>query len=283
MKKKLLIVLTSLISSSLFALPVGNPADATLLQRGPSCESFNICDAAPNWCKLFTCCIGFYGDYVFDRHLELTHKANPSNCAFETKISTNAGYLAVNFWNRFDVFTTIGATSFHFSEGLSTSGIPSENSLEVQFNTRTDFSWSVGGRWTLLDCCGFLLGLEGQYFACHPHLKDARDVAITSLDVDVDYREYQVGLGVTRRYWFSNIALAPYLGMKWSRVKTTGLHRAVILTPFGSLATLIDLKNEKDWGFAVGVTLVGCGQASITAEGRFVDEKAFHVKGQLCF
>lgn len=285
MKKFLL--LPFLLISPLFALPIGNPMDANLYLNGifrNDCEAYccDPCDPCFNWCDAWSVRLGFYGDYVFNRHMELKGGGKKDIDDFE--IYTNAAYLALNICDRVDIFTTLGATNFNLTANPKVFGVIS--SLRLKLETETSFSWSIGGRATIWSCDCFYFGIEGQYFATQP---DVEVVEVAGFipsypddDITLKYREWQVGLGAA--YFFrvgcSGVSAIPYLGLKWAG--SSADFNNGVPSPITGL-TLYDLENKKRWGWGLGMTLLFCDALGVTVEGRWADEKAVHVNGQLRF
>nr|ANF04022.1 major outer membrane protein [Chlamydia trachomatis] len=144
MKKllKSVLVFAALSSaSSLQALPVGNPAEPSLMIDGILWEGFggDPCDPCTTWCDAISMRMGYYGDFVFDRVLKtdvnkefemgealagasgnttstlskLVERTNPAYGKHmqDAEMFTNAACMTLNIWDRFDVFCTLGATS----------------------------------------------------------------------------------------------------------------------------------------------------------------------------
>nr|ADB92456.1 major outer membrane protein [Chlamydia pecorum] len=203
--------------ASLHALPVGNPAEPSLLIDGTIWEgmSGDPCDPCATWCDAISLRVGFYGDYVFDRVLKTdvskmflmgTAPTSPNNAAdsnttaeranpaygkhmHDAEWFTNAGYIALNIWDRFDVFCTLGATSGYFKGNSSSfnligligiSGTTLDNKYPnasisngvVELYTDTTFSWSVGARGALWECGCATLGAEFQYAQSKPRVQE---------------------------------------------------------------------------------------------------------------
>jgi major outer membrane protein len=281
MKKSLITLLTVLASGSAYALPVGNPSDASLLCDGLLWEGHcaDPCDPCLAWYNAFSFRLGFYGDYVFNRHLEIDTNEDDSDIE-HTRISTNAALLTANLWDRLDLFATLGATSFDIDTNAFAFGGTNGSRLELE--SETNFSWSVGLRGTVWECGCTSLGIEGQYFFMRPDMRRVTQGADTSVYpdniIDAKYREWQIGAGISHRI---NI-FVPYVAVKWSRARLTfdnGIPNPTTLPG----VKLFNTKNKKDWGWALGVSLVDCEKASLTVEGRFSDEKAVHVNGQIRF
>lgn len=274
-------MLTVLACGSAYALPIGNPSDASLLCDGLIWEGHcgDPCDPCLTWRDAFSIRIGFYGDYVFNRHMEIDRNEGDSDIE-NTEIFTNAGFIAANFWDRFDIFATLGATNFFIHTNASAFGGVNGQVLEIESGTH--FSWSIGGRGTIWECGCTTLGAEAQYFYTMPDItritQGSQSSVYPSDTISAKYHEWQIGIGISHRI---NM-LVPYVAIKWShaQLQFDAEHPGA---PLPSSATLHNVENKKDWGYAVGVSLVDCEKANLTVEGRFADEKAVYVNGQLRF
>ena len=209
-------------TASLQALPVGNPAEPSLLIDGTMWEgtSGDPCDPCATWCDAISIRAGFYGDYVFDRVLKTdttktvedmaaaptastqavgvtnaSTAVSRANAAYGKHIhdaewATNSAYLALNIWDRFDVFCTLGASSGYFKAGsdafsvvglfgLKTATTVGNTDLPnvfltqgvVELYTDTSFSWSIGARGALWECGCATLGAEFQYAQSKPKVE----------------------------------------------------------------------------------------------------------------
>lgn len=204
-------------NASLHALPVGNPAEPSLLIDGTVWEgmSGDPCDPCATWCDAISLRVGFYGDYVFDRVLKtdvpkmfsmgkaptgnspaasntLEERNNPAYNKHmqDAEWFTNAGYIALNIWDRFDIFCTLGATSGYIKGNtesfnmigligvdgttIQTTSLPNvtiSNGI-VELYTDTTFSWSVGARGALWECGCATLGAEFQYAQSKPRVQE---------------------------------------------------------------------------------------------------------------
>lgn len=293
MKKLVVTMLTLLTCGAAYALPIGNPSEASLFLNGVWCDSYccDPCDPCFSWCDAWSIRIGFYGDYVFNRHLEIcNHEHNCGADIDDTEIYTSAGYLAFNICDRVDVFATLGATDIHIKTDASAwTAIISEQS-EIAFETR--FSWSVGARATLWECDCFAVGVEGQYFQTNPDIDyflRYSDGSFTYFNDNNEtrYSEWQVGLGIAYRFATScpTIAMVPYAGVKWawSRFDLDDFTFTLGTGTGERTFTFRDLEAKKLWGYAVGMSLTLCDMIGVTVEGRWADEKAVYVNGQFRF
>nr|AKP21079.1 major outer membrane protein [Chlamydia abortus] len=202
---------------SLQALPVGNPAEPSLLIDGTMWEgaSGDPCDPCSTWCDAISIRAGYYVDYVFDRVLKVdvnktitgmgavptgTAAANyktPTdrpNIAYGKHLQdaewfTNAAFLALHIWDRFDIFCTLGASNGYFKAssaafnlvgliGVKGSSIAADQHPNVgitqgivEFYTDTTISWSVGACGALWECGCATLGAEFQYAQSNPKIE----------------------------------------------------------------------------------------------------------------
>lgn len=214
------------------ALPIGNPAESSMLIDGVLWEGVqgDPCDPCMTWCDAVSFRAGYYGDYVFDRTLKVdvnrsiddmsispgaqgfdaatnttfstaVSRGNPAlgQHMHESKLFTNAAYMALNIWDRFDVFCTLGGSNGYFKAnsaafnlvGILGYGVKTAvgtnpaaiiaaddrpnvalNQGAIEFYTDTAFSWSIGARGALWECGCATLGAEFQYAQSKPKVQD---------------------------------------------------------------------------------------------------------------
>ncbi len=281
--KKILVSL--FLFSTAWALPVGNPSEASLHTDG---LFWNCCPWRPTlriWHD-FRPRVGFYGDYIFNRHLR-AHDFHFKKQLDHAKIFTNAAYFAIGLWNRFDVFATVGASKLWLEGDISTFSpfIDRNRSGRILIETESDLSFSFGARGTWCCCCGTMIGLEGQIFLVDPKVKRITSNALNTANPTfsrefrrAEYTDWQIGLGVSKR--FANFI--PYIAFKWSGCELKWRHPSF---PFeiqpSSTVTFHNFQNRKSLGYALGVTLLDCLRSTITAEARFGDEKALYINAQI--
>jgi major outer membrane protein len=288
MKRVWISILTFMTSSGLHALPVGNPWEASLQSVGVfwagSCQETG---ATTSLSDAWSFRLGFYGDFVFDRHMQVDNKDSNAHL-HKTTIATQAAYWAFNMWNRFDLFGTLGTTHIRLESPHSTFSNGTIPNTYALLDTDTSFSWSMGARGTLWECGCLGVGGAIQYLSARPPINFAHNAGLTSLvyqpsHVMVKYREWQVGLGASYRI---NIicdytALLPYFAVRYARA-TMNMDRLMI-TDGGGTMTFFNLESDDFWGYAVGATLLGCNKISVTAEVRLISEKAFYINSQIRF
>lgn len=278
MNKLLASIVACGITVSAFALPVGNPIDASILNNSIFWKE-RAYEGCFSFCNSLSVDVGFYGDYVSDRRMRTDASGYPDSSIRKTSITTNAGYIAVNMWDCFGIFATLGASGFRVDaqqSNFEVITVGTDNALT--FDTETDFSWSIGARTTIWNWCGFSFGAEFQYFQSCPslnHLIIYNEPTLYLDGIDFEYREWQLGLGVTYPMCIGNsgIGVAPYAAIKGGRAWVE-MDNAFV----DNRRVMHDLDTQQGVGYALGMTLMGCNFCSATVEGRFADELAFHVK-----
>jgi hypothetical protein len=277
MKKLLAVVIGLAAYSAVYALPVYNPDQPALLTHG-----------------VFTCgegCwgieAGFRGDYVFDRKLKFDkpgdNVADVHKDTCDYAISTNAGQLTLNLWDRLDVYGWAGAAASEFGAQArlhSSTGFVGEW-LNVHGQTKEGFAWGVGARAILWQCGRTAVGVDGQYAHSHANFQCVSSNGIPiqvptngadSSRFSLNNSEWQVSLGISHRIcWF-----VPYIAVKYSNFqgKFKGPDWIGINGVFSGNAKF---KNRNYVGGVVGISLVDSGKMHVTAEGRFFDERALTV------
>jgi major outer membrane protein len=298
MKKLFASVLSLLACGAVYALPVGNPSEASLFFYGVWWDyrtPCNPCDPCFSWCDAWNLRIGYMGDFVFNRNLQIHTDDQEGSDIDRTSIFTNAGYVAFNICNRVDIFGTLGASKLHIKTDARSWGFTGLGSLESELFFSTEFSWSVGGRATLWQCDCFTVGIEGQYFQTEPNFDNFLEYRAGTLtyfeDASVRYSDWQVGLGISYRLATScpTFAMVPYAAVTWSGARLNFKNFSFVENFGGNVvfppSTLRfpALDNGKLWGYALGISLTLCDAVGVTVEGRFAAEKALYVNGQFRF
>lgn len=274
MKKLCFVILSLFAAQSIYALPVGNPSEASLFYA-------NGCREQPLGCDFFTFGVGFYGNYVFNRHLETVQDRNIDT----TKIVTNAGYLVVNFWETLDVFSALGTSRISLNTSLR-----SFNSIDplplFEVESGTSFSYTVGARATLWECGCFSLGFLGEYFETRPNIKRlyiaSGAVSYPDDELRTHYSEWQFATGVS--YRFSDFFI-PYFAFQYAHAYWKFGNGQNFVIDENTTTFLYNMRNRKNLGYTVGLTWAPFMYEKfiISAEARFLNETAFSVNAQLRF
>ncbi len=130
----------------------------------------------------------------FSGNPDLPNKALHKNMT-QSELYTNAGYLALNVWDRFDVFCTLGTTNAYIkgsSNAFNLVGLLGLNAADnnneafpnasvgnafVELYTDAEFSWSIGARGALWECGCATLGAEFQYAQAKPQVSQLNVVS----------------------------------------------------------------------------------------------------------
>ena len=269
------IVLFSLFVSTTYALPVGNPLEPCLYDCNFDCDDDKVVYS------LFSYTVGFYGDYVFNRHMETVNNKNIDT----TRLFTNAAYLGVNLCECIEVFTVLGVSRLSLNTSLGAFN-PIDPHPLFEIESSSAFSYSVGARATLFEYRCAALGIEGQYFSTHPNIKRmyiaAGAVVYPDDDLRTRYCEWQVGGALSYCY---NEFFIPYVGVKYARSYWRLDNGNIFLIESNTFTHLFNLRNRRNWGYAVGLSLCPpvCEKIAVTAEARFGAEKALYINGQIQF
>lgn len=282
MKKPILTLFALLlIPLSAKALPVGNPWDASLLWNGVfwnrDNDPYGCYDPYYECLDFFSIRVGFYGDYVFNRKTEIDARQRDDDIR-ETRIYTNGGFLALNLFHIADIYGVIGSTKLTFETPEVAFG-ETENHI-YYLQTDANISYTAGARVTLLELgCNLGIGVDGKYFYTRPRVNSGRregDV-VEYFSEHIHYHEWQVSLGAAYRVPIScTISVVPYAAVQWAHAK---IHFDNLTTADGS-HVFRDQEPQHDFGYALGLTMVGWDRWSATVEGRFINEFAFYLNIQ---
>ena len=276
--KKLCIALCLLCLNSAYALPVGNPAEASLFYGqdsycDPCGDPCAPCDFHIGW--------GYYGDYVFNRHMETVNGKDIDT----TQVFTNALYLVVNFCEQVDFFTCFGASRLSLNTSLGAFNSADPHPL-FEIESGSAFSFNVGGRITLLHWRCFSLGVMGQYFMTEPDIKRmyiaAGAVSYPDEELKTRYSEWQIAGGISYHY---NDFFIPYVAIKYAHSFWKLDDGNLVIIESNTGTHLFNLRNQRNWGYAVGLTFSPptYEKMAVTVEARFGAEKALSVNGQMRF
>jgi hypothetical protein len=275
-----LLLLILLLSSSLSSLPVGNPGAASLFTNGiytHGCAS--PCSYLLPWTTGMHVRTGFYGDFVYERNLMRLYYRNRGGENRVATQNTNALILVANTFDWIEVFGVAGQSQIDLKSRSDVT--VTDTILEFQ----SALSWSFGMRATAARFGNLLIGGEGQYFRTDPvgqsytNVGSGKVTYINNMN-QAHFEEWQVGFGATYLIeTYYRTLLAPYLAFNVSNMR--GDLRDYSFQDGNQTINLFDLTAEKVWGFAVGCSMILSRQVGLTIEGRFANENALYVTGQI--
>lgn len=191
-------------------------------------------------------------------------------------LMTNGGILTINVVDWFELFTMIGATQIAIRTPARVTALESA----LQFFPR--FSWSLGASGVFWKCNALALGFRGQYFRTMPYINSFYDYAsgvITYFnDKQASYYEWQASFGGS----YTLQGPAQMECIPHASITAAGAKMGLGGLNF-SVHNLLNLKDKKMWGYAIGLSMVMRRKVGLTAEARFADQKALHIVGDLAF
>lgn len=292
--KKLFAIFAALsIYSMTYALPVYNPEEPALIRN------------------LFICCetnwgfeLGYRGDFVFDRQLQIKTKINIGDLLKKVndyRRSTNAAQVTLNLWDWLDVYGWVGGAQTSFEAQVqyaSLTIIPGALTLSnFSGQTKEEFAYGCGVRGILWKCGLTAIGIDLQYAHARARFENLNINGIPVEDVLLHFntsspvtpgqfslrtQEYQAAIGISHRIG----CLIPYATLKMSRVKGGFNGPLFTQNPVQTgvnYSPRLRLRSQRFVGFALGATFIDDERFQVTAEARFIDEKAMTIAGGFRF
>lgn len=243
-----------LFSSTLFALPQGNPSSPLLPENGffVSKDSF------------FTVELEYVGDWIFDRSLKYRNKKNLLQNRFKSFYSwTQGGRFGLNIADRVEFFGQFGNTQLQFSQ------MPSPES-QIDYKTKNALSLGAFINALIANWGHFNMSLNGGYLYYHVGMEEVKQngAIIPAAPGTLTSREWTAGVGFS--YDFPIVS--PYIGAYYGRLfmKMKGLESVSSLQGIG----FFSLKNKIPAGLCLGASITPCKGLSLTLETRLIDETA---------
>lgn len=261
--KKLLILLTLISHFPLFSLYNGNPSMPEMPEEGYFISK-------ESW---LTIKAGYEGDIVFSREMELTHHhSNVKEHVKSFESWMNSGTLTLGFTDRVELYTALGTTSAKIKQHP-------HSDQSVEYRTRNHFAWLAGMRAIAAYWGDLQLGLDAKYLQTLPDMHEIKlnGTRVPVSGAHVDYREWQVGLGLSYKWRF----FIPYFGVKYSDVRAKFKHLHSLSTIFPKKH--FTMKNEDPIGLFVGFGLSAERIFALNLEFRFLDETAGTVSADIRF
>lgn len=243
---------------------VGNFADPNLYKKGVSLGKH----------QPFSLRTSYFSDYIYKMELQ-DEFVTPDSDATELGITTYAGILTANFFERLDIYSILGSTKMH------------ENELGL---VPRKFSWCVGSKVVLLKWGDVFFGIDGKYFEttqkpCYYVLETGEPAFILN-NLDFTYSETQIALGFAYQWSF----FTGYLGATYLDARLTPNPRSIVLDipSFGEDSAYEDdnLRNNVNRfpvGLVFGFTLLSEETMSLNVESRHIDQNDVSVYGTLRF
>ncbi len=246
----------------LHAAPIGNGAAPALIR-----ESLVFPDSF--WLDARA---GYIGDFVGNANLEQA----PGGAVDHFQQYTNSASATCNLYNRLDLFGTFGSSRVSADWRFA-----NENTItRIQFETLYHFLWSAGARGIVFEGSLLCFSLGGCYTFCSypPSWASANGTPMDDLsNVNLRWRQWQADCAIS----YKIDLLTPYLGLKYSDA-------AAYLTGFPDpiatgFASSVEFQNKNSVGLILGCSISNGRYFMLNVEGRFIDEYALSLSGDLRF
>lgn len=256
--KKLLLVVISTAACALTASPVGNPASPSMYKSGVTSQEQSD----------FSLRAGYLGDFVTHRKLQAKSTGHSNKETAKFKRNFNGLEATFNFNDRIDIVGRLGYANHTF--------LAPENAY--RFKTRNDLSYGIGARGAVFEMDNYTVSVHGHYSRDNSTINKfmaagGQVVNVKSQKVKLRDKTWTVGATVSQQ--MDNIT--PYAGVQYVKNRLSFSKAAVNGQP------LMGQKNRKEFGAVAGVGLVHNEKASLNLEGRFINETAIGVSGQMRF
>ncbi|MGE3533371.1 MAG: hypothetical protein AB7H48_00900 [Parachlamydiales bacterium] len=245
------------------ALYNGNPSFPMMPERG----LFFKKDA---W---ITIKAGYEWDDIFDRNLTVhERRSHLKRKVKDYAAMGNFGSITLGCNDRAEVYGLFG------TEEADIRYRPYSD-VRLKFKTDQHFAWTVGGRAILAYWGDTQLGIDAKYFQFDPciHSLKLNGKSISPEGAFYDYREWQVGLGVSQRIKL----FIPYVGLKYSDVRAKFHHLKALSWIFPEKH--FTMKNKHPIGIFLGAGLSFDRGLNINFEARFYDETAITASADVRF
>lgn len=272
MKKILCSLSAFVLSSTLFCMPVLNPAEPAYVTQGlvlPCCEG------------LLGVKFGYRGDFVYALKLKGDNRENHRNFS----LIANEGVLTINFARMIDLYGFLGAANYSLV-GQKLRGHHEQRKVFVEFASSSTLITGIGLKAILWEGN---IGVGGKTYLTFDYAYEYMSTAPFSylkvnnsmvMNPGVGYKFHEGQAALTLGHKIKK--LLPYFSVLWAYGRTNPGDK----TTFDSGTNEIrfnTLKSYKNIGFAIGAAYLDDCRMSLTFEGRFVNEIAFTIAGNLKF
>ena len=264
----LILLIIFLFSTSLFASPVGNPANPALMQAG-------LFSSSNPWIKAST---GYVADYVSNLPLRLSSGSadfDPDETFKHFGLHSQMASFSLVLLQRLEAYALLGGSKEHLKwhEEPHTSLFSSL----FDFQTSYHFSWATGARIVLLQWGQTYFSCDASYFTV-PSSQKSFFKFLNRLHLPLDQgkqrfylREWQASVALSSRLWI----ITPYGGANYFHAK---LH-----IQEGPENSSLNYRNKNRIGYFYGVTLSITSKFLVNFERRMRGEFAYMFSTQAVF
>jgi len=212
--------------------------------------------------------LGFEGDGIFEKQVMIKPKKECKRDRFDAfQARRNVGVVTLNIIDRFEIYSSFGA----FSCDLL---FRPTSTLKFEYESESDFIWSVGARIILIYWAKVVMGVDVKYAAANLSFhKVLLNGAPFSCDKGgLDYREAQVGVSFSREIGMFN----PYLGLAYAE-QWSCFHGVPYPTSSETL------ENQQPFILFFGAGFTSGEYLNLNIESRLIGEKGLTVSADLRF
>ncbi len=240
--------------SNLYGLYNGNPAFPELPEKG-----LLIREGAWYGIK-----VGYQGDYVFDRRMEVENKqSSVKKRVEELQFFKNQGEFVFNILNRFEVYAGLGGMKAKLCQNPA-------KGVHLDVHTSTGFSIEGGARAIVITWKELVLGADAKYLYSNLPIDQFKQNGRERKDGGaLHYDEWQVGVGLTRRFGF----FVPYAGVSYA-VAHAELRNIPSDTSFSFSPRSEDLENRDKFNLFIGAGISTWNTLVFNLELRIIGEIA---------
>lgn len=218
--------------------------------------------------------VGYEFDRVYDRKLQMEGREleNQRKKVQKYESLSNFGVVTLNFNQRAEFFSTLGAMSCKISQ-------TPYSDTRVTYHTHSHFTWGIGGRAILAYWGDLQVSVNAAYVQA--------DLPLSSLEVngksypkrhlEIDFRQWQVGAGISYRVnWF-----IPYIGVDYSDFRARVEHLRALKSLFPKKH--VTFKEKYATGLYMGFGLCPDRAFNLNLEVRVINENAVSLSADLKF
>jgi hypothetical protein len=270
-------IIFCLLSSSVYALFVGNPANPALFTRSvffsnnETTTNYMHPDENSSSKSIWSIRGGIFYDRVYSEHLTVASPKTELDVLEENqiKLSTFNGLVAFNFYNRVDIYGFGGIAKLYddvlFAHSKPCGGVGASIFI---------YQWN-----------NWFLGIDGKYFLTKQEsdsIRNGRDILTFVNEYHYSYQEGQVSLGLS----YKMKGFIPYLAATYLKV-TSKPEKNVWQARYED-STQVEFEvpettNKCNWGLIAGCSIFAGNQMSLSLETRFFDQYSYHLSGTFRF
>lgn len=218
---------------------------------------------------------GYQHDQVFNRNLKAGKGA-------DGKISKvyqlyDQGVATFNFWDRAEVFGSLGAMSIFMNDRQKIKG----SHVQIELQSKYQFTWGAGVRGAVINWKDTTLGVSGSFQYCSPDVEwNTIEGASAPKAEKFRYAEWQVGVGVSQTIDL----FIPYIGVNYSKVDASihgiKFNRTKIAPNF---PTKFKMRSRRHFGMVLGCDFSAQKYFDLGIEVQLISEQAFTLKADIRF